>query len=71
MQTKPRRTVAGFRPLTIVIGLLLLLVVGLYSIRTDNFEGEQNFANRVNYIKDQCYDYTSLSLAAESKSKIH
>lgn len=28
MQTKPRRTVAGFRPLTIVIGLLLLLVVG-------------------------------------------
>lgn len=39
MQTKPRRTVPGFRLLTIVIGLLLLLVVGLYSIRTDNFEG--------------------------------
>ena len=68
MQTKPRRTVPGFRPLTIVIGLLLLLVVGLYSIRTDNFEGEQNFASRVNYIKDQCYDYASLSLAVESKS---
>lgn len=68
MQTKPRRTVSGFRPLTIVIGLLLLLVVGLYSIRTDNFEGEQNFASRVNYIKDQCYDYASLSLAVESKS---
>ncbi len=68
MQTKPRRTAPGFRPLTIVIGLLLLLVVGLYSIRTDNFEGEQNFASRVNYIKDQCYDYASLSLAVESKS---
>lgn len=70
MQTKPRRTVLGFRPLTVVIGLLLLLIIGLYSIRTDNFEGEQNFASRVDYIKDQCDDYTSLSLAAESKSML-
>ena len=70
MQTKPRRTVLGFRLLTVVIGLLLLLIIGLYSIRTDNFEGEQNFASRVDYIKDQCDDYTSLSLAAESKSML-
>ena len=67
MQTKPRRTVLGFRLLTVVIGLLLLLIIGAYSIRTDNFEGEQNFASRVDYIKDQCDDYTSLSLATESK----
>lgn len=52
MQTNPRRTVLGFRLLTVVIGLLLLLIIGLYSIRTDNFEGEQNFASRVDYIKD-------------------
>ena len=70
MQTKPRRTVLGFRLLTVVIGLLLLLIIGLYSIRTDNFEGEQNFASRVDYIKDQCDDYTSLSLATESKSML-
>lgn len=70
MQTKPRRTILGFRLLTVVIGLLLLLIIGLYSIRTDNFEGEQNFASRVDYIKDQCDDYTSLSLAAESKSML-
>ena len=70
MQTKPRRTVLGFRLLTVVIGLLLLLIIGVYSIRTDNFEGEQNFASRVDYIKDQCDDYTSLSLAAESKSML-
>ena len=70
MQTKPRRTVLGFRLLTVVIGLLLLLIIGAYSIRTDNFEGEQNFASRVDYIKDQCDDYTSLSLAAESKSML-
>mgnify|MGYP000796527981 CR=1 FL=1 len=54
MQTKPRRTVLGFRLLTVVIGLLLLLIIGLYSIRTDNFEGEQNFASR-------CLLYTSPS----------
>ena len=70
MQTKPRRTVLGFRLLTVVIGLLLLLIIGAYSIRTDNFEGEQNFASRVDYIKDQCDDYTSLSLATESKSML-
>ena len=70
MQTKPRRTVLGFHLLTVIIGLLLLLIIGLYSIRTDNFEGEQNFASRVDYIKDQCDDYTSLSLAAESKSML-
>lgn len=70
MQTNPRRTVLGFRLLTVVIGLLLLLIIGAYSIRTDNFEGEQNFASRVDYIKDQCDDYTSLSLAAESKSML-
>ena len=70
MQTKPRRTILGFRLLTVVIGLLLLLIIGLYSIRTDNFEGEQNFASRVDYIKDQCDDYTSLSLATESKSML-
>ena len=34
MQTKPRRTVLGFRLLTVVIGLLLLLIIGVYSIRT-------------------------------------
>ena len=28
MQTKPRRTVLGFRLLTVVIGLLLLLIIG-------------------------------------------
>ena len=70
MQTNPRRAVLGFRLLTVVIGLLLLLIIGLYSIRTDNFEGEQNFASRVDYIKDQCDDYTSLSLATESKSML-
>ena len=53
-----------------MIGLLLLLIIGLYSIRTDNSEGEQNFSSRVDYIKDQCDDYTSLSLAAESKSML-
>ena len=70
MQTKPRRAILGFRLLTVVIGLLLLLIIGAYSIRTDNFEGEQNFASRVDYIKDQCDDYTSLSLATESKSML-
>lgn len=70
MQTNPRRAVLGFRLLTVVIGLLLLLIIGAYSIRTDNFEGEQNFASRVDYIKDQCDDYTSLSLATESKSML-
>lgn len=39
MQTNPRRAVLGFRLLTVVIGLLLLLIIGAYSIRTDNFEG--------------------------------
>ena len=66
MQTKPRRTVLGFRLLTVVIGLLLLLIIGAYSIRTDNFEGEQNFASRVDYIKDQCDDYTALPRPASS-----
>ena len=70
MQTKPLSARLGFRLMTVVIGLLLLLIIGLYSIRTDNFEGEQNFASRVDYIKDQCDDYTSLSLATESKSML-
>ena len=36
MQTNPRRAILGFRLLTVVIGLLLLLIIGAYSIRTDN-----------------------------------
>ena len=58
----------GFPLLAAVIGVLLVVGIYFYSIRTDTAAAEATLQRRVAYIKDQCTAYNSLNLASEAKS---
>lgn len=58
----------GFRLLSVLIGVLLLVSISFYSANTDIATAEDALSTRVDYIKEQCADYSSLNLASEAKS---
>lgn len=58
----------GFRLLSVLIGILLLVSISFYSANTDIATAEDALSTRVDYIKEQCADYSSLNLASEAKS---
>ena len=68
MAAKRNLSTREFRALAGIIGVLLIVGIYIYSIRVDTAAAEEILANRVAYIKEQCTDYSGLSLAAESKS---
>lgn len=58
----------GFWLLSVLIGVLLLVSISFYSANTDIATAEDALSTRVDYIKEQCADYSSLNLASEAKS---
>lgn len=58
----------GFWLLSVLIGMLLLVSISFYSANTDIATAEDALSTRVDYIKEQCADYSSLNLASEAKS---
>ena len=58
----------GFWLLSVLIGVLLLVSISFYSAHTDIATAEDALSTRVDYIKEQCADYSSLNLASEAKS---
>ena len=68
MAAKRLHRLNGFRLLSVLIGILLLVAIYFYSVNTDTAAAEDALSTRVDYIKEQCADYSSLNLASESKS---
>ena len=68
MAAKRNLSTREFRILAGIIGVLLLVGIYIYSIRTDTAVAKEVLADRVAYIKEQCIDYNGLNLASESKS---
>ena len=58
----------GFWLLSVLIGMLLLVSISFYSANTDIATAKDALSTRVDYIKEQCADYSSLNLASEAKS---
>ncbi len=55
-------------PLEILAGLLLMAIVFVVSVNGDISRTEEELNEKVDYIKEQCNNYTRLNLASESKS---
>ena len=68
MAVKRLHRLNGFRLLSVLVGVLLLVSISFYSANTDIATAEDALSTRVDYIKEQCADYSSLNLASEAKS---
>ena len=68
MAAKRLHRLNGFWLLSVLIGVLLLVSISFYSANTDIATAEDALSTRVDYIKEQCADYSSLNLASEAKS---
>lgn len=62
MAAKRLHRLNGFWLLSVLIGVLLLVSISFYSANTDIATAEDALSTRVDYIKEQCADYSSLNL---------